>query len=118
MKRPKKRLRKKYSRKLIFDVCSDVSQSDIWRDRFFEAKEGEVFDFLDSDLASLLHVSSIAMIRKYRLRFSVFCTTSSRLLYCQTIVRCNHPVIPPLVKFKSRERLRENFVMKRQIRER
>jgi len=73
MKRPKKRLRKKYSRKLIFDIREYVSQADILRNRFFEAKEGEVFDLSDSDLASvpLLRASDMAVIRKYRLRFSV-----------------------------------------------
>jgi len=73
MKRPKKRLRKKYSRKLIDDICLYVSQSNALRERFFEAKEGEEFDLSNSDLASvpLLCAVDKAMIRKYRLRFTV-----------------------------------------------
>ncbi|MCL2118261.1 MAG: hypothetical protein FWH27_07535 [Planctomycetaceae bacterium] len=71
MKRPKKRLRKKYFKILISEVSCDVSQSDILRKRFFEANEDEVFDLSDSDLVPLLHVSSMTKIRKYRLRFTV-----------------------------------------------
>ena len=73
MKHSKKRLRKKYSKKLIDEICNCVSQSDFLRERFFETKEGGDFDLSDSDLASapLLHASDMAMIRKYRLRFVV-----------------------------------------------
>ena len=73
MRRPKKRLRKKYARKLINDICCYVSQSDVLRKRFFEAKEGEEFDLSNSDLASvpLLRAADMAMVLKYRLRFTV-----------------------------------------------
>ena len=73
MKRPKKRLRKKYYKKLAFAICYCVSQTETLRKRFFEIKEREEFDLSDSDLASAsyLTVSEMATIRKFCLRFTV-----------------------------------------------
>ena len=72
MKRPKKRLRKKYYKKLTWLICYYISQTNIWRERFFEAKDGEKFDLSDSDLASAsyMRASVLAEIRRFRLRFT------------------------------------------------
>ena len=73
MKRPKKRLRKKYYKKLTWIISYCFSETEIWRKRFFEAKDGEEFDLSDSDWNSVSYISAseLATIRRYCLRFTV-----------------------------------------------